>query len=292
VSVSLLRLGIAASGARSTAAPLLLDLVAGAAIAHSLRKVRSAYAGSAIRVRRSSDNAEADIGFVGIDLDTASLLAFAGSGSAFVVTWYDQSTNAQHATQTTAASQPRIVNAGALEVGGASLGALRFLAASNHHLSSPYLFGTAATVLASVHNLTRSAAATVIAERSATNGFPSPFQLDFAPTDRPRLFLRSDDGATASAVSAVSYFGAWLLLTGVREVGTTSRVRRNASQLSSVNATLGATTAGATQIGAHIRSTTNGLDGWMREVIVYPSALSSADLATAEANMNAYGGMY
>lgn len=91
------------------AGSLLLDLFPNAAVAYSLRKLRTAYTGSAIRVRRSSDNTEQDIGFVGNNLDTASLLTFCGAGNGFVVTWYDQSTNGNNATQATAGNQPRIV---------------------------------------------------------------------------------------------------------------------------------------------------------------------------------------
>ncbi len=59
-------------------ASLLLDTYTGAAVAYSLRQLRTAYTGAAIRVRRSSDNAEQDINFVGGDLDTQSLLDFVG----------------------------------------------------------------------------------------------------------------------------------------------------------------------------------------------------------------------
>jgi hypothetical protein len=93
---------------------LLLDTYPNAAVAYSLRKLRTAYTGSAIRVRRSSDNAEQDFGFSGNDLDTASLLTFCGAANGFITTWYDQSTNANNATQATAASQAQIVSAGAL----------------------------------------------------------------------------------------------------------------------------------------------------------------------------------
>jgi hypothetical protein len=97
--------------------PLLLDhLGVSATRAYSTRKLRSAYAGSAIRIRRSSDNAELDIGFVGEDLDTAAVATFVGANSAFVVTWYDQSGSADDATQPTVANQARIVNAGTLDV--------------------------------------------------------------------------------------------------------------------------------------------------------------------------------
>lgn len=57
---------------------LLLDSYPNAAVAYSLRKLRSAYTGSAIRVRRSVDNVEQDFGFVNNVLDTDSLLDFVG----------------------------------------------------------------------------------------------------------------------------------------------------------------------------------------------------------------------
>jgi hypothetical protein len=81
----------------------------------SLRKINSDYSGYCIKIRRSSDNTTQDIGFVGGDLDTTSLLSFVGTDSAYVHTWYDQSGKGNNATQTTNANQPRIVNAGTLE---------------------------------------------------------------------------------------------------------------------------------------------------------------------------------
>lgn len=92
----------------------LLDTYSGATAAYSVRKLRSAYSGSAIRVRRSSDNAEQNIGFVNNELDTVSLLTFCGVGNGFVTTWYDQSGNANDAIMSTAANQPQIVSSGSL----------------------------------------------------------------------------------------------------------------------------------------------------------------------------------
>jgi hypothetical protein len=96
------------------AQPLLLDTYSSAAVAFSLRKLRTDYSGNAIRVRRSSDNAEQDFGFVSDVLDTASLLTFCGVGNGFVTTWYDQSGNTNNAVQTTAFNQPQIVSSGAM----------------------------------------------------------------------------------------------------------------------------------------------------------------------------------
>lgn len=94
--------------------PLLLSLYPGASVGYSLRKISSTYTGSAIRVRRSNDNAEQNIGFVNNELDTASLLTFTGANSGFVTTWYDQSGNANNAVQATTSLQARIVNAGTI----------------------------------------------------------------------------------------------------------------------------------------------------------------------------------
>jgi len=92
----------------------LLDLYPSAAAAYSLRKLRSAYTGSAIRVRRASDNTEQDIGFVGEDLNTSALTTFCSGTNGFVKTWYDQSGNGYDATQATAANQPQIVSSGSV----------------------------------------------------------------------------------------------------------------------------------------------------------------------------------
>ena len=86
-----------------------------------MRKLRTAYTGSAIRVRRSSDNAEQDSGFDGSgNLDTSALSTFVGANDGFVTTLYDQSGNARNASQSTAASQARIVNSGSVELLGSN----------------------------------------------------------------------------------------------------------------------------------------------------------------------------
>lgn len=82
---------------------------AGLLAAYSVRRVVPAYAGALLRVRRSSDNAESDVGFDGSGhLDTAALATFVGAGTGLIATWYDQSGNGQHAVQATAARQPVI----------------------------------------------------------------------------------------------------------------------------------------------------------------------------------------
>jgi len=72
----------------------ILDrLSVAAAAAYSLRKLRADSPSSVIRVRRSSDNAEADIGFASTgDLDTFALLTHVGTENRF--TWSESFDNA------------------------------------------------------------------------------------------------------------------------------------------------------------------------------------------------------
>jgi hypothetical protein len=91
------------------------DYGAGAAAAYSLRYVSDSYTGNVVRVRRSVDNAEQD--FTPSEITDGTLLAWVGttaSDHGHVTTWYDQSGNSNDATQGTAASQPKIVDAGVL----------------------------------------------------------------------------------------------------------------------------------------------------------------------------------
>ena len=90
----------------------LLDTYPGAAAAYSLRLLDADYSGSAINVRRASDNAVQDIGFdANGDLDTSALATFCAGTDGFVVRWYDQSGNANDAVQATTSAQPKIYDA-------------------------------------------------------------------------------------------------------------------------------------------------------------------------------------
>ena len=94
---------------------LLLDesYGSGAEAAYSVRKLRAAYTGAAMQVQATAGGSTAEIGFdVDNNLDTAALLAFAGTNEVRVSIWYDQSTNGNNAAQPTVAIRPIIVAAG------------------------------------------------------------------------------------------------------------------------------------------------------------------------------------
>jgi len=94
--------------------PLFLNTYGGAVAAYSVRKLDTNYAGSCIRVRRTSDDTEQDIGFSGNDIDETSLESFCSATDGYVVKWYDQSGNANHAINSTNGRQPQIVSSGAM----------------------------------------------------------------------------------------------------------------------------------------------------------------------------------
>ena len=95
----------------------LLDTYSGAAAAYSLRKLRTDYTGFAIKVQDNVGGATQDIGFnVFGELDTVSLLQYAGSNDVFVETWYDQSGSGNNATQPSSGVRPQIVSSGAVIV--------------------------------------------------------------------------------------------------------------------------------------------------------------------------------
>ena len=97
----------------------ILDSLPTAAAAYSVRRLRAAYTGPLLLVRRSTDNVQQDIGYtIGGDLDLAALTAFCGSASCFVRTWYDQSGSGTNASKTTASGQPRLVDSGSVELLG------------------------------------------------------------------------------------------------------------------------------------------------------------------------------
>lgn len=97
--------------------PLLLDTYQNAIGAYSLRKLRTAYTGYAIRVVRGGDLATLDVGFnINGTLDTSSLTSFIGGQDGSISIWYDQSGNGNNATQATFGRQPQIIIGGTLQL--------------------------------------------------------------------------------------------------------------------------------------------------------------------------------
>ena len=131
-----------------------LDTYTGASAAFSVRLLRTAYTGDIMRVRRSSDNVEADVGFdasnelsltspISNTSDAQSYTDFAdfvdhtGTPSdAFVRYWYDQSGNANDGGQATSTQQPKIYD-GSFITNTNGNTAVQFIRTSSTSLSTP-----------------------------------------------------------------------------------------------------------------------------------------------------------
>lgn len=83
--------------------------------AYSFRKLRTAYAGSAMRLQRLSDNAPLDIGFLGFvpglgaPWDEAAAAAHCAATTCLVITWYDQGGGTTKNISATAPNVPTLV---------------------------------------------------------------------------------------------------------------------------------------------------------------------------------------
>jgi len=272
-------------------ANLLLDQYSGAAAAYSLRKIRTAYTGSAIRVRRSNDNTEQDIGFTSAgDLDTASLKTFVGANSGFVTTWYDQSSNNRNAIQETAGNQPRVVNAGTVER-RTNLPSVFFNGASWRLLTAPFSYNDGNYTAFTCSNQAQVANTTnMLSHDSSVTGRRAPIYIrtssigqTLANTTGTTTFI-TDNGNSIS----------------VNQTYIFSAVKRSNNTEIYVNGnTNGATTLSANsvnfsqslKIGSQFFNGTNHYNGYIHEIILYGSD-KSTDRTGIETNINSYYGVY
>lgn len=255
----------------------LLDLYPSASAAYSLRKLRSAYIGSAIRVRRSSDNTEQDIGFTATgNLDTSSLTSFCGSGNGFVTTWYDQSGNARNATQTTAASQPQIVSSG-------SVLTINSKPRIDFDGSNDSLSITSFTYSSANYN-------SFVGQRTLAGRILTGLggnQYNFSLWSDNNYYLQANtSGYQASTTTDTST--SHLLLTGLRESGGSQKIYKNGSEISSNFVAL--------SLGQNINSIGVYLSNFyanctLQEIIYYNSAQES-NRTGIESNINTYYDIY
>ena len=113
---------------------LPLNDITGSTAGFSLRKLTSSYNGSAIQVRRASDNTTQDIGFVNDVLDTATLNTFSSGTNAFVTIWYNQIDTSNNAIQTASSNQPKIYDSSTGVETENSKPAINFIKSSSTYL--------------------------------------------------------------------------------------------------------------------------------------------------------------
>lgn len=263
---------------------LILDLYPGAILALSVRKLKKDYNGPCLRVRRSSDNLEQDINFVGEELDTASLLSFCGASNGHVVTLYDQSGNGFDFYQSNAARQPVIVSSGVLVVEN-SKPAIKYSSASN---TSLFYDGV---IKASPSNYF----ITVVQKRNFNN---SQYLFDTA-TGRIVLDYNGNtwfSGTGGNTVGTLAAYVGIYHLALFNMKNSTGYFRRNGTTLLSstpyVQRSIGpGTGVSTTNIGALNSGGNNWVDGCITEFIIWDTDQNS-NLVEIESNINTYYTLY
>jgi len=285
----------------------LLDRIPGGLAAYSLRKLRAGYTDGAIRVRRSSDSTEQDIGFDAAgNLDTSSLLAFTGAGDGFITTWYDQTGGGATFAQATTANQPRIVASGVVDVingkptalfdgindsltGNATCNALlknktgMSLLAANNFLS--FLVSNRCIISfslpAAASSIRLSVTALVDVGSTANRGFNA---------------RALDTDGLSSRNTASKYDGSFALNCYTIDYTTAAGVnRRNGVVIDS--GTFGSMTAGSTSNTDSLASNIGSFNGGqfpnmnLGDLILFSRVLSAAEMSLAESNMAAYYGV-
>lgn len=273
-----------------TLSGLLLDTYNIVGAAYSLRKLRTAYTGYAIRVRRSSDNTTQDIGFNsnGV-LDTAALLSFVGAGNGTVTIWYDQSGNGYNAVPFLTIGTPDIVSAGTIYTLN----------------GKPSLY----------FNGNKTLISSIVAPNSiATSGTFSMFGVGSANDTATRLFLYIGGGTGHCQIRRSGNIlqcipnqnGGWTDAGNVN-IGTTQFItsverKMTSSEIFTNNSTNGGTSAGAPVynnpvlvIGSFDPSGPSfAWNGHMQEMITFPIDPSTVTnyRAGVTTNLNSYYGTY
>lgn len=273
--------------------PLFLDNYPGAKLAFSVaRKLKSTYAGSCIRVRRSSDNTEQTIGFVNDALDTTALLAFVGAGTGYVSTVYDQSGNGFNAVQTTQANQPVIVSSGVLQTANGKPSML-FNGTTNHlFIAANAAFSDLSNyTFISVAKITNIATTRLLLHRGSqvnTSGQRNTL-LDFLGGGQCRFVMFEAGGGTPIATCSNQ--------SNVLAVFVGSNRGSDIVGYSNKTTISGSIAAGASETGTlpiyiGARVNTAYFIGNVSEVFYYSQGYSNTDIANVSDSINSYYSLY
>jgi hypothetical protein len=246
------------------------------AAAYSLRNLSTTYTGNVVDVRRSSDDAEDS--FTATEVADGTLTDWVGVGNdGFVSKWYDQSGNDNHATQGTAASQPKIVDGGVLLTGGIDFdGVDDGLAVSGQVLTSSSFY--AASVIQHATGVSTALGQNVFGQYQATTS--GRFQLSATNSSQYSFFANATDNISGLGAGAI---GTSQTLISVNGDGSNAEIWRDGTSQATdtysgftpatVNFTIGIDSDGAREF-----------NGKIAEIIIYPS--DQSDNRTAiEANI-------
>jgi hypothetical protein len=270
----------------------LLDEFPGATLGYSVRKLRDAYTGFAFEVRRDSDNATANIGFVGEDLDVAALTTFLGGQKGYVTKWYNQAASPVANTDllsTTALQQPLLIEDSGiyyLEFDPSAPSFLITLAPAGFPpvvINPDGSFTTFAVAIPQLNNITQ-----VL------------FQQDQG-TIRIGQFNRFNDNGTSASIGFTATAspivhtgpayttGTKYMHTAVRKTTSLQVYLNGASNAATASASAQFSTTNIGNITVGRRLTSEAFNGQSPEIILYP-ADKSTDRVAIETNIRLYYG--
>lgn len=270
-----------------TKAPLLLDDWPGATLALGLRKLRSTYTGACIRVRRASDNAEQDIGFLGSNLDTSSLASFCSGTSGYIKTWYDQSVNEDQFTSSTNSNHPLIFSSGILDVNGAY-----FNGSNRLNMITPSSLGISGATARTLFGVVKRNNNGDDKWFNVENGTLTNDGTDWLLT--AEFAVRIDGGNEVYSLTIPSALElATFTLEGTNVTNHTLRVNGSPiTATSAVSRTMNTTqTYASLGIATYSGASTTSYVGHIGEIILYPSN-KSTDRTNIENAINEYWNIY
>jgi hypothetical protein len=255
----------------------LLDDYQGAAAAYALRALNSLYTGPLVRVRRESDNAERDVrALYNGELDTSSLSSFSAGTNAYVAVWYDQSGNANNASQATTANQPKIYDASTGALVNSSAIPNAFFD-QTHVLDSSFSASTSAMSLFAITTWNGGRKALFILGR--TNIF------ELRQWNVQDYYLFYGDGATEQVLTGGTTLQGYQLISTFKSSGNISTFVNSSADKTATGALDG---AGVMKLGgpAQLSGT-----AYISAMIFY-NADKSADRAGIESALNGYFNIY
>jgi len=245
---------------------LLLDTYSGASAAYSLRKLRTAYTGNSIRVRRLSDNASLDIGFLNNNLDTATLLTFIGSSQGLVSIFYDQSGNSNDLIQNTGGNQPIIVSSGGILV-------------NVNGKPSIYFNGNNSTIVGSSSVITNNFGVFSVAK--SVSGKDGLLFAQYSQFDANRtLFSIEDSTNQVVGFQAGSYIGKTGTITNNQKIYYYNR-NGSSAEISDNNSTPQTGTNSTSlqnspiRLGSFVSGSTTYTEQYIQEIVIYNSSKST-----------------
>ena len=246
-------------------------------LALSFRRLRGAYTGNLLRIRRESDSVEQSIGQRPDVLDRQAAKTFLGTSHGYMVQWFDQSTNETDFVQNTASEQPFVADTGVV-LSSAGLNRARLTNDRMSVIQGGQAQPTTTIICATPINHT--AGAVLVGGGSSSSGY------DFGQSASGTLpFL--DAGSSVNGTNSVAVGQRHILAWRIDGSSSTIFVDGNEDTglAAGSNDPLGLT-LGSDESGA------NFADFYIHELMYFTSALSAGVLDALVKNMNAYYKVY